>query len=249
MRDPIGRLLRAEGWLDFEIAVHRVTRSATATPLDAPGADGRQVAGRRPVRWPTEPLPVLQERRRSQRDLGAGPLFVEDLLDVVVPSFLTPDGRPAFARPGATSAISTTALVCNVDGLAQGVYAVSPAAGTLTCLRRAPFEQVSACVDLSDVTGPAAVLMLCVHLARRRQYANAYELALLEAGQLLQNLALAAAGAGIDTCVLGSVFDEPFWSVVAEPHDSPAQTLRHGAPLVAMALGYAGRNSTLEGFS
>lgn len=238
MRDPIGQLLRSAGWLDFEIAIHRAVRSTEPIPLGAANVDGQQVAGgRRPVRWPTEPLSILQERRRSHRDLGAGSLSLEVLLDIVVPSFVTRGGRPAFAQPGGASAISVTALVRNVDGLAQGVYAISPAAGTLTCLRSASFEQVSACVDLSDVTGPAVVLILCLHLERRRKYANAYELTLLEAGQLLQNVALVAAGAGVGACVLGSVFDEPFWAVVADQKDDPAETLKHGAPLVAMALG------------
>jgi hypothetical protein len=200
---------------------------------------GRQIAGGRPVRWPPESLPELQERRRSQRTLDAGALSVEDVLDVVVPSLLTPGGRPAFARPANVGAVSVTALVRDITGIAQGVYTVSPTTGTLTCVCEAPFEQVSACVDLSDLTSPAVVLMLCVHMPRRRQYANAYELALLEAGQLLQNLALVAASAGIGACALGSVFDEPFLSLFAVTPGDSMTVLRYGAPLVAMALGRA----------
>ena len=95
---------------------------------------------------------------------------------------------------------------------------------------------------MTDVSEPAVVLLLCLHLHRRSQYVNAYELGFLEAGQLLQNLSLVAASVGIGACILGSVFDEHFRSALADCQGGPAAVRQQGVPIVAVALGHPAVN-------
>jgi len=162
---------------------------------------------------------------------------------VVIPAITTADDRPAQALPAATPAISVYLLVHKVtwpDGapLGQGIYRTDPRSGELVLVRAAEFAVLKHCADLADLTAePAAVLLLCLHMRARRQYVNAYELALLEAGQLLQNLSLTATSAQVAACILGSVFDEPFWSLAGS--DPSVAVEKHGTPIVAMALGYS----------
>lgn len=196
-----------------------------------------------PLNWPTQSLTALQDQRWSCRDFAPLPLTADQLLNVIVPAFQTPAGRPACAIPGAIPSVTVTVLVNRVDcadgiSLEQGIYNVPTQLRTLKLLRSAPFEQVGHCVDMTDVSEPAAVLLLCLHLHRRPQYVNAYELGLLEAGQLLQNLSLAATSVGIGACILGSVFDTDFWSSIADSQDQRATIRQHGIPIVAIALGH-----------
>lgn len=202
------------------------------------------ICGVAPVNWPTESWTTLQEQRWSCRDFTPRPLTTDCLLDMIVPAFQTPSGRPAYAIPGAIPSITVTVLANRVDcpagiSLEQGIYNVSVQLRTLSCLRLAPFKQVSHCVDMTDVSEPAAVLLLCLHLTRRSQYVNAYELGFLEAGQLLQNLSLAAASMGIGACILGSVIDKTFRSALADCQGNPASVRQHGVPIVAIALGHS----------
>lgn len=233
------QLLRSNGWLDFEIALHRATRARTTDTRDRDEFPGRpqRIAVEPERNWPTQPLSALQERRRTHREFAHQPVRLDALFDVVVPAFITSSGRAAIALPGAVAAVGLTILVDRVAGLDSGVYVLDPPACALTEVRRGPFPSFSRCVDLSDVDDPAVVLVLTIDMMVRRKYLNAYELALLEAGQLLQNLALTAASVGLGACVLGSVFDEPYWNatnVLAVARTS----LAHGTPLVAMALGH-----------
>ena len=123
------------------------------------------------------------------------------------------------------------------SSLPAGVYEVSAEPPALTCLRQVPFGQLKMCADMADVSSPAVVVLLCLNPLKRRQYINTYELGLLEAGELLQNMALVATSAGLGSCVLGSVFDEPFWSVIDGHSDVSATVRAYGAPVTAIALG------------
>jgi hypothetical protein len=242
-------VLRSAGWLDREIAMHRAPRSGRRLGHIGQPSDASAVSASRPTRWPTVELTELLERRRSCRSFAPCALSVDDVFDIVVPAVRTMSGRPAYAVPAATPSIGVTVLVNRVTrpgggDIVPGAYALSCDTRTMRCLGEASFERVGACVDLADVREPALVLVLCLHLHRRRQYVNAYELGLLEAGQLLQNIALVAAGVGVGCCVLGSVFDEPLWSVEAGTDDMGAALRRQGAPVVAVALGRRSGEST-----
>ena len=123
------------------------------------------------------------------------------------------------------------------SALPAGIYGASAEPPALTCLRQVPFGQLAMCADMADVSSPAVVVLLCLNPLKRRQYVNTYELGLLEAGELLQNIALVATSTGLGSCVLGSVFDEPFWSLIDGHSDLTATVRAYGAPVTAVALG------------
>lgn len=212
------------------------TRTDAAPPAPAP--DGAEdlppIRSMASTPWPAGSFTELTERRRSTRSFSSKALSVDDVISVVIPAFRTPSGRPACAIPGSTPSIDPTLLIANVTGpggtaLREGAYRISIEDGHLVCVHELPFEPLVHCVDASDVSAPAAVLLLTLDLRKRRHYSNAYELGLLEAGQIVQNVSLSAAGRGVGACILGSVSDGPFWTATSK---------RDCRPLVAVALGH-----------
>ncbi|WP_353962089.1 nitroreductase family protein [Aldersonia sp. NBC_00410] len=246
MRSPASSVaadeaLRAATWTETEVAMHRISRGCATLPQGSFIGCPVTVATRDSLGQPTSSLSALIDSRRTCRTFATASLDASELLDVVLSSLRGSDGRPAFATPGNISAISTMLLINTVhlNGamLEQGMYEITPDDRSLNRLSRISFEQLRTLVDMKDITTPAAILLLCVHMKRRRKYANAYDLGLLETGQALQNIVLFATNRNLGTCVLGSVFDEPYWSAVSAEGTTEAVVDRHGVPVVAVAVG------------
>ena len=125
--DRAGQSMRAEGWLDFEVAIHRASRAAAPVRTTGLASADLPEAPSRTLNWPEQPLSRLLEQRRSTRAFTSAPLTTDQVLDVVVPSFRTRSGRPACAIPGSAPIVTATVLA---DGSSDPMGAPSPLAFT-----------------------------------------------------------------------------------------------------------------------
>jgi len=244
----VEHVLRSVGWLDFEIGTHRATRAAPPLEVSNTEAHPRTEYRSKPPSPPGKTLADLLDQRRSHRSFSARAMSVAELCTVVAPAFTSPAGRPSCAVPGAIRTISALAIVNNmVDNdrapVPPGLYEICPEPFALTTIRALPFSEAAASVDTADISQPAAILLLCLRARSPRRYLNAYELSLLEAGQILQNIALTATSAEIGSCVLGSVFDEPLLSITASGVHPQEAARRHGVPIAAVAIGHIPNDS------
>jgi hypothetical protein len=191
-------------------------------------------------------LSQLTSMRRSLRDMTGDPIPVNTLIKLLDASLTSPCGRPGFAVPGGIAALSIHVLVqLVIDGAGNIVPIGSYDFGAdraLHGIRKLSSQEVSCCVDATDVRGTAAIIVVSTNLEPRQHYINRYELSLLEIGQVLQNIAFAGAEMGLATCILGSVFYAPLihafgWNPLKKNRDPRA-------PIVAVAVG--GRPADME---
>ncbi|MEV3985338.1 hypothetical protein [Nonomuraea sp. NPDC049758] len=233
-------VMRECGWREAEIRLHRVVRAGPILSPGSPAAISYQgaAATRRMMAGFTEVISA----RGSHRLFGAQPVLLGELLHVMRTAMMTSARRPAYALPGGVRAVEPLLLVDRVvddigRSLPEGVYSIDADRRLANCELKMPFAEAARTVDTYDVRDPAVLVLLCLHLERYRHYDNAYELGLLEAGELLHSLALSCAQTGLGACVLGSVFDEPLWSVLAPLQELKTTIKKYGAPLAAVAVG------------
>lgn len=238
----VDRMLRSVEWRSSEIALHRAVRSAGAViGAHVPERTTSFSASRQPYA-PTATLGAVLESRHSCRDFSGEPVLLDELFDVLASALRTSGGRPASAVPGGVPAVSTKLIVNRVllpggDALRQGIYELELDCPSITCVSEVSFAKLGAVIDMTDIVDPPVAVLFCLHIDTRRRYDNAYELGLLEIGQLIQNIALVATAKGWGSCALGSVFDEPFWTAVSPGGVTRETVLAHGAPIVSVAIG------------
>jgi nitroreductase family protein len=191
-------------------------------------------------------LPQLTAMRRSIRDMTGDPIPVNALIKLLDASVTSPCGRPGFAVPGGIAALSIHVLVKLVIDDAENALPIGSynfgADRALHGIRSLSSQEVSHCVDASDIRGAAAIIVVSTNLEPRQHYINRYELSLLEIGQVLQNIAFAGAEMGLATCILGSVFYAPLTQTFG--WDGPEKDHGARAPIVAVAVG--GRPAGME---
>jgi hypothetical protein len=234
--------LSQHGWLDAEIAVHRQARKAPPRKSALAAANVSLTVA--PRRAPVEATyDEMVATRRSCRDFADAAMSLEDLVGLFGAAVGRREGGRAFAAAGDQNVIGVLLLArkvtCAGQDLPCGVYGLrSEPPAAARSVATGSWAEVSACVDLTDIRFPAAVCVLSVDVGARRRYRHSYELALMECGMVLQNLALVAAASGVGCCVLGAVYDEPFWLALGAP-DWFQAIKAIGVPAVAIAFGLA----------
>lgn len=121
-------------------------------------------------------------------------------------------GQPLRAVPsgGALYPLELYVLVQHVDGLEPGLYHYDPWRHALECLPRRASHPVSALTTYPELLEPAAALLLVTAMFWRTRFKYAlrgYRFALLEAGHVGQNVALAATALRVAALPFGGVYD------------------------------------------
>jgi thiopeptide-type bacteriocin biosynthesis protein len=170
------------------------------------------------------PLATCLARRTSARgDLGGrfGLADLGSLLRAYVATDPAAPGSRPYPSAGSQYVARLRLIALQVEGLLSGQYEVDPVAATLMPLAAAPavdeivetsmwFTREPGSADHLSVSTLPAVLGLYVELGvlRARYGLRALRFALLEAGHLAQNLALAAAATGLSVGVIGGFYDD-----------------------------------------
>ncbi|MFB4286205.1 thiopeptide-type bacteriocin biosynthesis protein [Nonomuraea sp. ATR24] len=175
------------------------------------------------------PLGRALRERRSCRHY-TGPVAAATLGALLREAFGGP-ARPGtggwatrnFPSAGSKYAVRLRLIAWSVDGLAPGTYGVGGQGDRLHRYADAPGQAEAAATSmwfttghperhplLVDLTRVPALLALTVHTdALRAKYGlRALRFALLEAGHVAQNLALAATGLGLGTIPVGGFYDD-----------------------------------------
>lgn len=183
---------------------------------------------RRTIREPLDqPVPLTAVADCLRAGFGING-YTENEASVRLPFSYTPSG-------GARNPYDAFVFARDVEGLDAGIYQYAPLAQQL--VRMGPCE-----VSFSEMLGgqdwpdsmPCLILMRADFMRSMWKYhdANAYRVALLEAGHIGQNIMLAASAHGLSACPSGALSH----SLVAEAlghTDDPAK-----AAVYALGLGY-----------
>lgn len=174
-----------------------------------------------PPALPELPLAEAIRHRRSGRSFADEPLSLVALATLlhagygVTHSSSLPDGRagqPLRAVPsgGALYPLELYVLAQRVDGLAPGLFHYDPWRHALECLPRRAAHPVSSLTTYPELLEPAGALLLVTAMFWRTRFKYAlrgYRFALLEAGHVGQNVALAATALGVAALPFGGVYD------------------------------------------
>lgn len=173
------------------------------------------------------PLGRALRERRSCRDY-AGPVAAATLGTLLRETFGGPE-RPGdwatrnFPSAGSKYAARLRLIAWSVDGLEPGTYSVGRQGDRLHRYADAPGPEEAAATSMWFTTERAAAHPLLIDLTRvpamlaltaqteplRAKYGlRALRFALLEAGHVAQNLALAATGLGLGTIPVGGFYDD-----------------------------------------
>jgi SagB-type dehydrogenase family enzyme len=168
------------------------------------------------------PLGEVIEGRRSQRAFGCEPIATAGfaaLLNAgygVTGSFESQDDRPALplrAVPsgGALYPLELFAAVLRVGELEPGLYHFDPLTPGLEVVRLSlGAEALAELSTYPEVVSSCAVLVFVAAIFGRTRFKyglRGYRFALLEAGHVVQNLALAATALGLAAVPLGAFYD------------------------------------------
>jgi SagB-type dehydrogenase family enzyme len=113
---------------------------------------------------------------------------------------------------GALYPIETYLIVNKVEGLEKGLYHYNIAAHSLEELKTGEYgiEITHAALD-QDMCAEAAVVFVwsAIFIRSKWKYGQrAYRLVYLDAGHIVENLALSATGIGLGSCQIGAFFDD-----------------------------------------
>jgi SagB-type dehydrogenase family enzyme len=177
---------------------------------------------------PDVPLGEAIRRRRTARSFAAEPLPLPAVAALLHAAYGVThatrladgsDGQPLRAVPsgGALYPLELYLLAQHVDGLEPGLYHYDPWRHALECLpRRAPHGpgELTAFPELLEPAG-ALLLVTAMFWRTRFKYAlRGYRFALLEAGHLGQNVALAATALELAALPVGGVYDRRIEEVI-----------------------------------
>lgn len=164
-------------------------------------------------------------RRRSNRQLTAGPVPVEELSALLADSYESwpTDGDEGRRVWLAAADLETYVVVQRVTGLEPGVYRFDPAAKTLTPVQAGQFDRVSHEVTLGqDLAKDAAAVI--IHTADLDQVVErfgdrGYRYLSLDAGHVGQRMNLAAVRLGLGVSGIGGYFDDLGCDLCKLPRD------------------------------
>jgi SagB-type dehydrogenase family enzyme len=189
-------------------------------------SEGLRVAASHPVRRHPQrrrhPLPRPErpscslwsavDGRRSRRDFNGSMLRQADLATILDTAYGRRDeDRRTVPSGGALYPLELYAAVRDVDGVAAGVHRYDPELHALEEHELGnPWPALEAACPLAGLlhNGAATVLVLAVFGRTRFKYGQrGYRFALLEAGHVVQNAALAASALGLAALPLGGFYD------------------------------------------
>jgi SagB-type dehydrogenase family enzyme len=164
------------------------------------------------------PVEVVLARRRSVREYAERPVTVAELSQLLQFSAGITDRRdPALAfravpSSGALFPIEVFPIVCDVVGLAPGVYHYAVERHALELLRTGDFRQEVFEAGLSqEMLKHASFVLALTGVFARVQWKyidRSYRYILLEAGHLGENVYLVATSLGLAPCGIGAYFDD-----------------------------------------
>jgi SagB-type dehydrogenase family enzyme len=164
------------------------------------------------------PVEVALARRRSVREYAERPVTVAELSQLLQYSAGITDRRDpnlafrAVPSSGALFPIEVYPIVCDVVGLAPGVYHYAVQSHGLELLRTGDFrkEVFEAALSQEMLLHASFVLVLTGLFARVQwKYVDrSYRYILLEAGHLGENVYLVATSLGLAPCGIGAYFDD-----------------------------------------
>lgn len=176
--------------------------SAASTRLPSPGLPADEDAA----------LPALLDTRHSTREFENTPLTLEDVSALLWAGYgVQSDGGRTVPSAGALYPLDLRLVTGAVDGLSPGVHVHRPDTHSLETVVEGDVraELASAALDQESIAEAPAVLVVAGTPDRLRdRYGDRSErFALLEAGHVGQNLALAAQSLGLGLVTIGS-FDD-----------------------------------------
>lgn len=181
-----------------------------------------------PPRLPDVSLAQAVERRESRRTFADRPLPVAQLATVLHTAYGVThatrlpgnrNGQPLRAVPsgGALYPLELYLLVQRVEGLERGLYHYDPWRHALECLPPGADHAVGDLTAYPELLEPSAALLVVTAVFWRTRFKYAlrgYRFALLEAGHLGQNVALAATALELAALPVGGVYDRRIEEVI-----------------------------------
>lgn len=153
--------------------------------------------------------------RRTHRSYGPGPVTLEQVSQLLwaAQGITGKDMRlRAVPSAGALHPFELFLVVNRVAGLEPGLYHYLVPAGSLELLRRGELGEALARAALDqDMMARAALnvaLAAVVERATWRYHERAWRYMYLDAGHIVQNLALAATAMGLGLCPIGAYYDD-----------------------------------------
>jgi len=165
----------------------------------------------------TLPFAEILRRRKSIRSYSSEPVKISDLSFLLWASTgiqRTQRGREFRTAPsaGALYPIETYLIINNVEGLDKGLYHYNIAAHALEELKiRDLGEEIAQAALDQEMCAEAAVVFVWSAIFFRSKWKykqRAYRYVYLDAGHIVENLALSATGIGLGSCQIGSFFDD-----------------------------------------
>ncbi len=138
---------------------------------------------------------------------------------------------------GALYPIETYLAILNVDGLEPGIYHYDVRGHELEAIRKSDCRaELGAALLDQHFIGESNVVFLWTAVFQRSKWKykqRAYRYVYLDAGQIAQNLALAAVALGIASCHIGALYDDEVNSIlgVDGKEESIVYTTAVGIPL------------------
>ena len=188
------------------------------------------------------PLWDAIRERRSCRDFGEASLSRKALSQLLWASQGITKKTQGFAFRAAPSAgalypIETYLAVLNVDGLEPGIYHYDIRRHELEAMRKGDCRaDISAALLDQHFIAGANVVFLWTAVFQRSKWKykqRAYRYVYLDAGQIAQNLALAAVALGLGSCQIAALYDDEVNSIlgVDGEEESIVYTTAVGSPL------------------
>lgn len=224
------------------LAVTMLTACTHSPQAPTPSASGSATPSGAPVPLAAPSVPtasglgVLLDDRHSTRDYGSDPISLEQLSALLWAAYgIQSDGGRTVPSAGGIYPMEIHLLAGEVAGLNQGVYAYNPDAHQVVSRLAGDLraDLMAACLNQEWVGAAPLVIVVAGAPERLRgKYGDRSErYALLEAGHIGQNLALAAEALGLGMVTVGAFNDEAVSSVVGlAPSDQVYYVIPVGQP-------------------
>jgi SagB-type dehydrogenase family enzyme len=234
-------------WL-FHANTMRWAHNAEPPPEDAWPMDPRETPDLPLIGFPSSPAPIeledLLQRRCSCRAFGEAPVTLSAIGAVLRDGYgiiaTDRDKRLEFPlRPvpsgGSLYPLELTLIARHIEGLAPGIYHYVAEHHGMEKVAEASIPKVLLdylFMGQASLTAAPAILVLSAVWERTMtKYGDrGYRYMLLEAGHVMQNINLSAAGRGLGSCNIGGFFDVELGDLLQLDRDSET-------PLYACAIG------------
>ena len=190
----------------------------------------------------SSPLVEIVKNRRSCRSFSEQPLSFDQIGGLCFVAYNL--NYHAVPSGGALYPLKIYVLIeKDQDGIPEGYYEYDPENDSLILFNQnVDKEQLKYCFNQETMPfGSSVQIIIAVDFSRQsHKYANrCYRLALIEAGQVAQNISLFCEESGLGSCELGGVLDEPLMQEL----DLLEEKIY---PLLAIAVGYKSKSVPLD---